>query len=103
MMLGFWVVSGLPLSSAVWLIPALYLVRAVMMMRALSLQIKLTLFDVFRAMRGGVILAGFAIGTWFVLGLIDMNGNVFNIMRLVMCAFVCATALYLSRGWLLGV
>lgn len=103
MVLGFWLVSALPLSTAVWFIPILYLLRAVMMMRALSLQTELTLVDIFQAMRGGVILSGLATGTWFVLGLIDMNGNGFNVMRLVLSAFVCASALYLSRGWLLGV
>jgi len=103
MVLGFWLVSELPLSTAVWLIPALYLVRAVMMMRALAMQIALTLADVYRAMRGGVILSILATGTWFLLGLADMNGNAFNVKRLVLCALVCATALYLSRGWLLGV
>jgi O-antigen/teichoic acid export membrane protein len=103
MLIGFWLASDLPLSTAVWLIPALYLVRAVMIVQALSVQIKVTLFDLFQAMRGGFILAGLAIGSWVILGLIDLNGNIFNTIRLVLCAFICAGSLYLSRGWLLGV
>lgn len=103
MLVGFWVASDFSISTAVWLIPALYLLRAGLMVWALSAQIKVMLADVVKAMRGGAILAVLAMGTWFMLNLLDANGNFFNTIRFVICIIVCAAALYFSRGGLLGV
>jgi PST family polysaccharide transporter len=99
---GFWFASGLPLSTAVWIIPSIYLLRAGLLVRVLSIQIKVTFLDIFQSMRGGLILACLAISSWYLLSLLNIRGNIFNMIRFMICAFICVCTLYLSRGWLLS-
>ncbi|WP_129779394.1 lipopolysaccharide biosynthesis protein [Peristeroidobacter soli] len=101
---GFVVLGGLPLATAIWIVPAVYMLRAAATYLMLSRRIGLSHVRTFRALLGGIALAGVVVLAWEFSAWMPQASEVSTaaLLRLVFVGGLAMLAVFASRGALFG-
>jgi O-antigen/teichoic acid export membrane protein len=92
---GLWLLSGQPLSKAVWIIPVLYAMRVAMVYAAFAARIHLDLVRTLKTLSGGVCCAGFAALTFLALSALTAEALASAAISAAVTAGICLLSLRL--------
>ncbi|HEY5759144.1 MAG TPA: lipopolysaccharide biosynthesis protein [Steroidobacter sp.] len=98
LLVGFIMLGGWPLATAIWIVPAVHIMRAGATYVMLSRRIGLSHRRTFRALLGGVALAAVVVLGWELGGWMSQTA----LLRLAFACCLVMLAVLLSRGTVFG-